>query len=418
MNRPESALQLHRRRITSIKNASIVFLTIVLFIALMTSFVTSQTPWRLNRHSPSVVAESHLKLRWINEVLLPSSIGSIDDQGMITSWIHTQTSGTILSIDADQKFTSSASIILKEYSVFVYADKTHQIWLHRGQKSLQAYSETSNVLWEQRFDTWTENAWASQDGFVLVSSKENETDWKLSLISDQGAFLWEYVTHDKVITDAKVAPLGKGVLLTTRSKQAPNMTDFILLNETGLVLDSLSLPTTALHSSTLHSNGSSAVVSADQDLHFLADPKQQVLSTSSMLPSTTSPTTDPEVVGAFVTLPAPITALVISEKNNSVVAACWDSVNNSGWLVYLNQTNQILWSEPLLVKPFILGVHPSGFAIYGGGRGELFTYTNQGEIIWKHTLTENNLVDLAFSPSGEYVAGLDNNGKLMLWQIP
>lgn len=418
MNRPESALQLHRRRVTSIKNVSIIVITLVLFIALLTSFITSQTPWRLNRHSPSVVAESHLKLRWINEVLLPSRIGSIDDQGRITSWIHTQTSGTILSIDANQKSTSSASIILKEYSLFVFADKTHQIWLHRGQKSLQAYSETSNVLWEQRFDTWAENAWASQDGFVLVSSKENETDWKVSLVSNQGALLWTYVTRDVVIADAQIAPLGKGVLLTTRSQQAPNKTDFILLNETGLVLDNLSLPTTSQHQSALHSNGKSAVVTANQELHFLADPKQQVLSPSSMLPSTTSPTTITTEVEAFVTLPAPITALAINEKNREVVAACWDEVNNKGQLVYLSQTKQILWSEPLLTKPFTLGVHPSGFAVYGGGRGEVFTYTNQGEVIWQHRLTENNLVDLAFSPSGEYVAGLDNNGKLMLWQIP
>jgi len=418
MNRPENALLLHRRRITSFKNGSIIFITVVLFIALVTSFVTSQTPWRLNRHSPSVVAESHLKLRWIDEVFLPSGIGSVDDQGNITSWIHTQTTGTILSIDANQKSTTSASIILKIYSMFVYADNAHQIWLHRGHKILQAYSETSTVLWEQRFNTWTEYAWASQDGFTLVSSKENETDWKLSLISDQGALLWEYIIRQHAITDAKVAPQGKGVLLTTRSQQAPYVTDFILLNETGLVLDSLSLPTTALHSSTLHTNGTSAVVSADQDLYFLKDPKLQTLSTSSMLPSTTSPTTDPEVVEAYVTLPAPITKLVISEKNNSVVAACWDEVNKSGWLVYLNDGNQIIWSEPLQEKPFILGVHPSGFAVYGGGNGQLFTYTNQGEVIWKHTVTEKNLVDLAFSPSGEYIAGLDNNGKLILWQIP
>ena len=425
MNRPESALLLHRRRMTLIKNIFILLITLALLAALITSFITNKTPWRLDRNSPSVVAESHLNLRWIDEVLLPSGLGTIDDNGTITSWIHTKTSGTVLSIAADQTTTSSASIILKDYSMFVYADQTHQIWLHRGQKTLQAYSETSNILWEQRFPTWTEYAWASDDGYVLVLSLINETDWKVSLISNQGTLLWEHETLQRLITGAKIAPQGKGVLLTTRTQQAPYTTEFLLLNENGLVLDSINVPSTALHSSALHTDGLSAVVSTDQDLYFLKDPKQQTISTSSLLPTTSPSTTTPttETVptapsGAKLTLPAPITSLVMAEKTNSVVAACWDDVNKSGWLVYIDKNNQIMWSEPLLEKPLLLGVHPSGFAIYGGGNSQLFTYTNQGAVIWKHIVTEKNLIDLVFSPSGEFIAGLDSNGKLILWQVP
>ncbi|GEM_PF-4800432 len=425
MNRPESSLQLHRRRMTLIKSIFILLITLALFAALITSFITNKTPWRLDRNSPSVVAESHLNLRWVDEVLLPSGLGTIDDTGTITSWIHTKTSGTVLSIAADQTTKSSASIILKEYSMFVYADQAHQIWLHRGQKSLQAYSETSTVLWEQRFPTWTEYAWASDDGYVLVLSLINDTEWKVSLISNQGTLLWEHNTPQHMITGAKIAPQGKGVLLTTRSQQAPYVTEFVLLNENGLVLDSISMPATALHSSALHTDGLSAVVSTDQDLYFLKDPKQQTISTSSLLPTAITSTTPPpsetdetEPTEAKLTLPAPITSLVMAEKTNSVIAACWDDVNKSGWLVYVDKNNQIVWSEPLLEKPFLLGVHPSGFAIYGGGNSQLFTYTNQGAVIWKHTVTEKNLIDFAFSPNGEFIAGLDSNGKLILWQVP
>lgn len=416
MNRPESTLQIHRRRLNNIKNFIIVFTTLALLIGLLTSFVTSQTPWQLNRYIPSVVEESHLKQKWVNEVLLPSGLGSIDDDGQITGWIHTKTSGTVLKVQADQTFQSSTSIILKEYSLFVYADSSKQVWLHRGQKSLSAYGETSNVLWEQRFATWAENAWASDDGYILVSTKENDTDWAITLFDASGNLLWKYNTTKQIIVDAKIAPQGKGVLLTTRTQQAPAMTEFSLINPYGLLLDHLSMPVATTHSTAIHPNGVLATVSADQYLYSLEDPAKKTLSTSSMLPSATS--TESEESQSSIQLPAPITKLVYSDKNNSVVAACWDEINKTGFLSYLDRGTQLLWSEPLRQKLLVLGVHPSGYAIYGGSNGEVFTYTNQGTLIWKHGVTENNLIDLAFSASGEFVAGLDQTGKLILWQIP
>lgn len=412
---PLTAQQIKRRRLNLIKAIIINLISLTLLVGLSISFFTNKTPWLLGRPSPSVVTETRLNERWTNEVFLPSGLGKIDDSGNIVAWLHTQTSGTVMNIKTNGEKKDSASIILKDYSLFVHADSDRQIWLHRGQKVLQAYGENSEVLWEHHFDSWPDNAWSDEEGYILTSQAGAGEDKLLTLFSNEGEILWQYLLKDMQVAEAVLAPLGQGALIIARLNNTNSDYNFLLLGPGGVAYDNLTLNSVSNKAAAIFADGQGAYIAADRELYYLENPEKKGLTISSFQ---TPLNPDTEEEEADLRLPAPVSQIRVIEKDREAVLSCWDEVNKTGWLVYISQNKQIVWSEALSEKLLTLRVHPGGLAIYGGSANVLFTYTNQGDVIWLHHMIEANLTSIVFSPSGRYLAALNRDQKLTMWQVP
>ncbi|MCE5195680.1 MAG: hypothetical protein LLG09_00900 [Negativicutes bacterium] len=394
------------------KTVFILLLTLSLLAGLMISFVTSRTPWQRNWYTPSVVSQLSLVQIWSNESLLPSGIGQISDDAAIVAWINTQTTGTTLLIDAEQHLQSSASILLKDYSLFVYTDGVQQVWLHRSQKTLEAYNLAGEILWEHRFTNWPGNAWPSKDGYTLVTTKENETDWHLSLLDYHGNIVWEYIETNCTIDSAVLAPGGAGTVLGITSLN-DGSSSFLLINSSGFVSHRMTVGQFKTAVPVISDDGLTAMVGADDRIYRFTD-QDKMTEITSVNPATSST----EQNDRYIRLPAGITQLALSQTDASFAAACWSEADNSGWIIGYDQNNQIKWSYALTEPALSLKIHPSGYAVYGGGKSLIYALSNEGALLISQRYADNDLFDLAFSPSGEYLCGLGQSGRLTLWRIP
>jgi hypothetical protein len=412
IKRPLSKKQ--RKLFNFIKASVINLVSLVILAGLATAFFTQKTPWLLGKPSPSIVTETRLVERLNDEVSLPSGLGSIDDNGNILAWLHTETSGTIMEIKLNGPKEESASIILKEYSLFVYADSNHQVWLHRGQKVLQAFNEQSEIVWEYHFDNWPENAWASKDGHILTSHQGEGNERILTLFNNQGEILWYNILPDLEPKKAFLAPQGQGILLFSKIRDTNSDYDVQLFGPQGFVYDSIHLPSLSSYTGTIYSDGQKAYVSGDRELYVLENPEKKMI--ANVFQSAGGELTETE--NTTFKLPAYANLIRANENSSEIAIACWDEVNKTGSLLYLNSNMQTLWSQPLEEKLIDLGFHGSGLAVYGGSANYLFTFTNNGAPIWSHHMIEVNLINLAFSDNGRYVAALDNNHRVIVWQMP
>ncbi|HZW49912.1 MAG TPA: hypothetical protein VFF80_07285 [Bacillota bacterium] len=397
------------------KTIFILLLTLTTLAGLFTSFITSRTPWKMNWHTPSVVSQLGLTEIWSNESLLPNAIGQISDTATIIAWIKTETTGTTLKIDSEQKLQSSASILIKDYSLFVYTDGIQQVWLHRGQKTLEAYDFAGEVRWEHRFANWTANAWSSKDGYTLISTKENETDWRLSMLDYDGNVIWESIETNCSINSAVLAPIGAGAVITTISLN-DGSTSFLLMNGSGVVTHRMTIDSFLKATAMISDDGLKAMVGADDMVYrFTEDDRVTEITSVNPSPTTPPPATQDD---SQIQLPAAISELALSDDGSSFAIACWNDTSNSGWIIDYDQNMQIKWSYSLTEPAIHLKIHPSGYAIYGGGKSLIYVLTDEGALLVSHRYEDNDLCDLAFSPSGEYICGLGQSGRLTLWKIP
>lgn len=394
------------------KTIFILLLTLTTLTGLFTSFITSRTPWQRNWYNPTVVSQLGLTEIWSNESLLPSDVGQVSDTATIIAWINTQTTGTTLLIDSEQNSQSSASILLKIYSLFVYTDGTQQVWLHRSQKALEAYNLAGEVLWEHRFANWTANAWSSKDGFVLVSMKENDTDWRLSLLDYSGNTVWEYVETNCSINSAVLAPSGAGAVIGITSLN-DSSTSFLLMNNNGIVTHKMTIGNYKNAIPVISDDGLTALIGADEMIYRFTD-RDKVTEITSVNPA--APSSEPN--DNYIQLPAAITQLALNQDGSSFAVACWNDTSKTGWIIAYDQNYQIKWSYSLAEPALTLKIHPSGYAIYGGGKSLIYALTDEGALLISHRYEDNDLFDLAFSPSGEYICGLAQSGRLTLWKIP
>ena len=394
------------------KTIFILLLTLTILGGLLTSFITSRTPWQRNWYTPSVVSQLSLSQVWSNESLLPSGIGQINDEADIVAWINTQTTGTTLLIDAEQHLQSSASILLKNYSLFVYTDGVQQVWLHRSQKTLEAYNLAGEILWEHRFFNWPGNAWPSSDGYTLVTTKENETDWHLSLLDYHGNIVWEYIETNCTIDSAVLAPGGVGAVIGITSLN-DGSSSFLLMNSGGIVSHRMTVGKFKTAVSVISDDGLTAMVGVDTRIYRFSD-QDKITEITSVNPA--GPAIEKN--DQYIQLPAGITQLALSQTNASFVAACWNDAENSGWIIDYDQNDQLIWSYALKEPALCLKIHPSGYAIYGGGKSLIYALSNEGALLVSQRYADSDLFDLAFSPSGEYLCGLGQSGRLTLWKIP
>ena len=231
-------------------------------VGLAVNIMTAQSPLNVIMGRPPQTDLIALPV-WTNEQQQfgANKMLTIGDDGGLTSIVMTDTSGATLHIDNRGNSTKSTSVIIKDYSLFVWADNYASVWLHRGSKTMQKFGVDGSLLWQRSFESWPEACWSSEDGYLLLLTNEEGLDQSLILISPRNNELWTYSLPKAALIDAAVAKRGAGVVLAVMKLDGATPQAYsYLLDVTGHVVKVNSLGAEVPRQAVINNDGATAAV--------------------------------------------------------------------------------------------------------------------------------------------------------------
>lgn len=378
--------------------------------ALLISMMTAQSPWNIvmgrppaSNRSPHAVWNNEQQAFGINDIV---RVG--DDQSVVATQL-TEDTGTMLRIDAVGEVRRSVSVLLKEYSLFLWGDSKSSIWLHQGNKTLQRFDDEGGTLWDIQFDSWPEAAWCSSDGYTLAVTQDGSLNQSLTLITPNGFPVWEipYALPSGTVIDAAIAPGGRAIALAVlKLDSATPLSYGYLLDQSKRVVKVANLGENVARKAVISEDGNIAAIGNAYKVAVLQN--------------------DPEVEVAEISLRSELQSLCLSGDGKTLVIASaiepgiFLENNKSDIQVRSLTTGETLWSYQLREDLISLHVARNSGDILLTTPQWVKAFRQDGQASWSLEKADvgSDIGQMRLSPSGEVFAVLDYAKRVTIWKVP
>jgi hypothetical protein len=385
------------------------------FVGLGITMRTGQAPWHmiLGRSTNSVRPAIRV---WHNDAMQfgPDHLINVTDDRSLLAMQITQNTGNILRIDAVGDVSRTASVLFKDFTLVVGADNRSTTWLHRGNKLIQKFDNSGDLIWQRYLDFWPDAAWYSEDGYVLILMIEAPLQQKLTLYSPTGTEIWEYELRNVALIDAAVSLRGSGVALSVISFNSTVPQCFgYLLNQHGQVISVSNLGDATPRSALINRSGSIAVIANSNSMVILYS--------------------DTDYNNVEIPLQNPPLSISLSDNGSSIAVATLLSTNPrernrsevTRFVIARDEETGMLQHERLWsyqLREVVINIELLGEdnLVYLTTPEWLRVFDPSGEAIWgiDESAVGAGLQQTVISPSGDVIGVLDNRGNMSIWRAP
>ncbi len=385
------------RVVTQVKHGMIWIGCFLLLAALIVTFLTQRSPISLVL-GKNPKAQKEMVSVWQKEQTGLAQIAAVGDDRSTLGVVQKAESSTAVTVDSSAKIHQSTAIALHD-SQLAWAGPGGFAYLHRTTRRLQTYDQLGVPRWELQLTAPPDYAWSSPDGHILVAQGDKGVTQRLILVSPDGKALWEHVVTNGVVISAAVANRGQGVALGVLNlNSASTQSIAYLLDNRGQVASVTDLGNMVTKGAGISQDGRVAVLAGQRKMVGIDTSGKKIWE---------------------VALKGDLLQLVVSPRGNYTVAtvekSSWFGLSKRSSIMAMDHRGKLQWQYALETRAIDLAVANDESVIIVGTPKSILGLRSNGDVVWGNGY-RGQLVDLALSPSGRLVSGLDQNGKLLLWE--
>lgn len=384
------------RVVTQVKHGMIWIGCFLLLAALIVTFLTQRSPISLVL-GKNPKAQKEMVSVWQKEQTGLVQIAVVNDDRSALGLLLKGEASTAVSVDSAAKVHQSAAIALHG-SQLAWAGPGGFAYLHRTTRLLQMYDNLGVPRWELPLTVAPDYAWSSPDGHILVAQGDKGVTQRVILISPEGKPLWEHMVSNGVVISAAVANRGQGVALGVLNlNSASTQSIAYLLDNRGQVASVTDLGNMVTRGIGISQDGRVAAIAGLRKVVGLDTSGKKTWE---------------------IALKGDLLQLAVSPRGNFTAATVtknsWFGLSKRSSLMAIDHRGKLQWQYALDDQAIDLAIANDESMVMVGTSKSVLGLRGNGDVVWGNS--HRGLVDLALSPLGKLVSGLDQNGKLILWE--